>query len=393
MTKKKEIGVAVIGMGWMGGVHARSFSQHSRLSDLPLVPRLVVVADENEARLKWAKEAFGFEHAMRDWQKAIAHPDVELVSITAPTYLHAQMVCAAAAAGKHVYCEKPAGRVLSETQQAASAVAAAGVLSACGYNYRHLPVVQFCKKLQDEGRLGATQHFNAKFLSMYGSDPLSPLSWRFRQAYAGHGAISDILSHAIDMAHFFAGNIARVQATKKTFISERPLPSSSANSHYAKGNADSPMGAVENDDYVCVLVEYNNGAVGQLQASRVALGPKSEMGFSFYGSNGSATWDFERMNELQLYLPDDENSDAARDGYTRILGGGAHYGQARINPGDGNGIGYEDSKLLEAVALLCAIADENPAAAQGMQQALQVAQVNDAVLRSCDSGTWQAVRY
>lgn len=384
----RSLGVAVLGMGWMGGVHARSFSQLSRLADLPVTPRLEFCADENEQHLKHAQAVFGFARAGSDWRQALTLAEVDIICITAPTHLHAEMISAAAAAGKHIYCEKPAGRNVDETRAAAAAVAAAGVLSSCGYNYRHFPVVQYCKQLQNDGRFGAIEQLNARFLSMYGANPLSPLSWRFINATAGSGAVCDILSHAVDMAHFFAGGICRVAAASKTFIGERPLPSSAAGSHYALGTADSPKGKVENEDYVAVLVEYENGGVGQLQASRVARGPKSEMGFALYGEKGSAAWDFERMNELQLYLPD--GNDSARDGFTRLLGGAGHPGQARINPGDGNGIGYEDSKLLEAVAFLRDIAAGEQTLG-GMQQALQVARVNDAVLRSCQSGGWETV--
>ena len=384
---RRKIGIAVIGMGWMGGVHARAFSQLSRLDDINLTPQLVFCADENAGRLQWAKETLNFRHGDSDWRIALTHPDVDVVCITAPTHLHAEMVEAAAGAGKHIYCEKPVGRNLEETQRAAQAVRDAGVLSCTGYNYRHLPVVRYCHQLLTAGRLGEVEQFNAQFLSMYGANLLSPLSWRFINAKAGSGAIADILSHAIDIALFFNGGVKRVVADKKTFITERPL-ADAAQSHYTTAAADAPRGKVENEDYVGVLVDYENGAVGQLQASRAARGPKSQMGFALYGEQGSAVWDFERMNELQLYLPDAD--DAARDGFTRLLGGSAHPGHARINPGDGNGIGYEDTKLLEAAAFLQDIAAGSQQQS-GMEQALQAAQVADAVLRSCASGAWETV--
>ena len=223
---------------------------------------------------------------------------------------------------------------------------------------------------------------------MYGANPLSPLSWRFQNARAGSGVVADILSHAIDIAQSFAGPVKRVTANAKTFITERPLPTAGAQSHYATAAADAPMGPVENEDYIGVLAEYENGAVGQLQASRVARGPKSQMGFALYGEKGSASWDFERMNELQLYLP--AAGDPTRDGFTRLLGGAVHPGHSRINPGDGNGVGYEDTKLLEAAAFLRDIA-AGKQDTDGMTQALRVAEVNAAVLAPCASGQWETV--
>ena len=388
MTANRDIGVAILGMGWMGGVHARAFSSLSRLDDLPLTPKLIFCADDNAERLQWAQRVFGFTKAGDDWRQALTLPEVNLICITAPTEFHAEMVEAAARAGKHIYCEKPVGRGLADTRRAATAVAAAGVLSSTGYNYRHLPVVRYCRQLLQEGRLGAIEQINAHFLSMYGANPLSPLSWRFQNARAGSGVVADILSHAIDIAQSFAGPVKRVTANAKTFITERPLPTAGAQSHYATAAADAPMGPVENEDYIGVLAEYENGAVGQLQASRVARGPKSQMGFALYGEKGSASWDFERMNELQIYLP--AAGDPTRDGFTRLLGGAVHPGHSRINPGDGNGIGYEDTKLLEAAALLRDIA-AGKQDTDGMTQALRVAEVNAAVLRACASGQWETV--
>ena len=382
----KTAGVSVIGMGWMGCVHSRAFLQHSRFSDSPLIARLQTCADSDSARLQWAKKVFGFANATSDWREAIASPQTDIVCIAAPTHLHLEMAAAAAAAGKHIYCEKPVGRNLAETAAAEKAAREAGVFSASGYNYRHFPVVQYCKQLLRENRFGKVEQFNARFLSMYGGDPLSRLTWRFQNEFSGSGAIGDILSHAADMAHFFAGEISRVTAMRRTFIPERPLAGAGGD-HFSRGSPEDEKGKVENEDYAGVLAEFAGGAIGTLEASRVARGPKCEIGFELYAEKGSARWNFERMNELQLYLPD---GDAAREGYATLQGGAAHPGHARINPGDGIGIGYEDSKALEAAALLRDIANGKQEFS-GLAQALQVAKVSDAVLRSCESGQWEKV--
>ena len=382
----KTIGIAVIGMGWMGCAHARSFAAASRFPDAPLRARLAICADENPSRAAWARDTFGFAACSDDWREAVASTDADVVCIAAPTFLHADMVEAAAAAGKHVYCEKPVGRSAAETARAALAVRNAGVLSAAGYNYRHFPMARYCKQLLEEGKFGKVEQFNARFLSMYGGDPLSRLSWRFQNEFSGSGAVGDILSHAADMGHFLAGPIRRVSAMRKTFIAERPLAKSGGD-HFALGDKNDPKGAVENEDYVAAMAEFEGGARGVLEASRVARGPKCAMNFEVYGERGSAKWDFERMNELQLYLPD---GDPSREGYARLLGGVAHPGHAQINPGDGIGVGYEDSKTLEAFYFMQDIAAGRQKQG-GMEQALAAAKVNDAVLRSCESGGWETV--
>ena len=395
--KTQTIGIGIIGMGWMGAAHARAYAAIPlRYADLPARARLVLCSDEAPAHAAAAQAQFGFERAETDWRRVLEHPQVDAVSITAPTHCHLEMLEAAAAAGKHIYCEKPAGRNAAETARAEAAARAAGVVSTVGYNYRYFPMVRHCRRLLDEGKIGAVEQFNGRFLTMYGGNPLSRLTWRFRNETAGAGAIGDILSHAIDMAHYLVGDIRRVTADRRTFIAERPLPAPATaaadateqGTHFSLGAPDAPKGEVDNEDYAAALVEFAGGAVGVLEASRVARGPKCEMGFELYGQHGSTRWNFERMNELEVYLPDE-----ARSGYTRLLAGEAQPEHGRFNPGDGIGLGYEDSKIMEAAAFLgdIAAASEQPQAHSGLAQALAVARVGEAVLKSCESGQWEAV--
>src|SRR5436305_650413 len=106
----QSIGVGVIGMGWMGVVHSRSYRLISDRFPKGIRARLVICADEVEARAREAQERFGFERYTTDWKQVVSHPDVQVVSVTSPNHLHLEIVQAAAAAGKHIFCEKPVGR-------------------------------------------------------------------------------------------------------------------------------------------------------------------------------------------------------------------------------------------------------------------------------------------
>ena len=382
----KTIGIGIIGMGWMGSAHARAYSSIPfYYPDSPWRARLVLCSDEDAGRAAAAQEQFNFAGSETDWRRVIEHPEIDAVSITAPTHWHLEMITAAAAAGKHIYCEKPVGRNATETAHAEAATRTAGVISTVGYNYRYFPMVQHCRHLLDEQAFGAVEQFNGRFLSMYGGNPLSRLTWRFQNQTSGSGAVGDILSHAIDTAHYLVGGIRRVVANHQTFIKKRPLPTVGG-THFSLGKADDPMGTVDNEDYVAALAEFSSGAVGMLEASRVARGPKCELGFEMYAQHGSARWNFERMNELELYLPDSK-----RDGYTRVLASESHGQHRRFNPGEGIGLGYADSKIMEAAAFLHDIA-AGKQDLSGMAQALAVARVGEAVLRSRASGQWEEVQ-
>ena len=105
------LGIGLIGMGWMGQVHARSYSlAQQRFPDGGVSARLVICSDNVEQRAKTARELLGFEAATTRWQDVIEHPDVQIVNIATPNNLHVEIVEAAAAAGKHIFCEKPVGR-------------------------------------------------------------------------------------------------------------------------------------------------------------------------------------------------------------------------------------------------------------------------------------------
>lgn len=383
-----SIGIGIIGMGWMGMVHSRAYRQVAdRFPDSGIEPRLVICADEVPTRTQHAQTALGFSEATDDWRAVIAHPDVQAVNIATPNYLHLEMVRAAADAGKHIFCEKPVGRSPEETAEIEALARKAGVISFVGFNYRWAPMVQYARQLIEEGRLGTLTHYRGRFFAMYGSNPLGMLTWRYQAEYAGMGVLGDIMSHVIDMAHMLAGPIERVISHRHTFIRERPLPIPGQGTHFSLGSPGDPTGPVTNEDYASALVQFESGVQGTFESCRAIFGPKCEMSFEINGTQGALRWNFERMNELELYLPD---GTPARDGYTRLLAGPNYPLHGRFIPGDGIGIGYEDLKAIEAYHFLQSIVDGQQRA-PSFADALALANVQQAMARSWESNTWEPV--
>ncbi len=383
-----SVGIGVIGMGWMGEAHSRSYrSVPLRFPDAEIRPRLVVCSDSVAPRAEAARTTLGFERSTTDWREVVDDPDVDVVNIAAPNSMHLEIAAAAAAAGKHIFCEKPVGRSPAETAAIEAHARRAGITSFVGFNYRWAPLVQHTRALLAEGRLGEPTNYRGRFFSMYGSNPLSYLSWRFQSEPAGLGVLGDLMSHAVDMALFLNGPITEVAADQRTFIARRPIPRPGSDTHYATGSSDDPSGPVENEDYVAALVRFANGSHGVLEASRTIFGPKSEMAFEVYGTHGAAEWNFERLNELRVYLPDGERS---HDGYTTLLGGPGDPYHGNFMPGDGLGIGYEDLKVIEAYEFLRAVVAGAPAS-PGLDAALAAAEVQEAMIRSAASGAWEDV--
>jgi len=382
-----SIGIGLIGFGWMGQAHSRSYRRiPMHFPESGIMPRLVIAADTVPARVELAKHNFGFETVTAEWRDVIEHPDVDVVTIAAPNKMHRVMAEAAAAAGKATFCEKPVGDGPEATAAIEFAARRAGIITGVGFNYRWAPLVQYLKGLIEEGRLGELTHYRGRFFSMYGRDRLGMLSWRYLMEEAGYGVLTDIMSHAVDMAHFLVGPIRRVVATRETFIKERPLPVAGEGTHYDRGSPDDPRGRVTNEDYVGALVEFENGVRGTLEVDRSIFGPQSEMAFEMNGSRGAAAWSLETMNELRLYLPEETPA----DGFMRVLSGDAFPRHGGIVPGGGNPIGYEDLKVFEALEFLKSVVVGRQDTV-GFAAALAAAEVEAAMARSWDSGTWEDV--
>lgn len=391
MKEHQEIGVGLISVGWMGRVHSKAYQAVPMVyPELGIRTRLVKAADSSPERAAYARDVLGFESVTTDYHEVLADPEVQVVSICAPNFLHAQMAQAAARAGKAFWLEKPAGRGVEETEAIAAAADAAGVVSTIGFNYRHVPAVEYAKELIAEGKIGRVTNVRGVFFADYSADPRGALSWRFKREYAGNGVLGDLLGHLVDLMHYTVGQIAETTALTQIVHRERPeLPMGQA-THFAVVE-DGEMGPVENEDYAALLVQFadhavGSQAVGTLEASRVAVGPRAQYTLEVYGTEGSLTWDFQRMNELRLAT----GPGRPEFGYTTIYAGPGHGDFARFQPGAGTGMGYDDLKVIEAKKFLRAVLGQ-AAENSTIHDAVAAARVLDAAERSAESRQWEVV--
>ncbi len=390
-----RVGIAVIGFGWMGQAHSRSFHRIPTLfPDRPADPELVICADNVPARGEEAVRSFGFAQSTTDPAEAINHPDVDAVVVAAPNMLHEELCIAAAKAGKHVFCEKPVGGTPEQTARIDKAAREAGIITGVGYNYRWAPLVMYARQLIEQGTLGEITNYRGRFFSMYGSDPLGLLSWRFEHDGAGYGVSSDILSHSMDLAMMLNGPITELVGMAETFITERPLPKPGEGTHYDRGAPGDPTGPVTNEDYAGCMVRFANGSVGTFESSRAIVGPQSQMAFEIYGTKGSLSWNLETMNEMQIFLANDPDKPAEdgviHDGYTTVYAGDRYPFHGAFVPGDANSIGYEDLKVIEDLHFLEAVAtgvQHQP----GFAEAIDYVSAQAALIRSWESGSWEKV--
>jgi predicted dehydrogenase len=370
----RQIGIGLIGTGFMGGIHMRAYRQAPWIfPQAAAQPDVRVVAD---ARLEDARafaERFGIPRWTDDWRSLLADPAVELVDITTPPSLHVRMATATAEAGKHVYCEKPVGRGLDETLAIWRAVRRAGVASYVGFNYRLAPAVILAREIIASGRLGQIRQVKNSFRTSYDGGGLGAWRWRFSREAAGAGALADVGSHVFDLALHLAGPITRVCGITTISVPERPDPDPAA------GGANRP---VDNDDSFAALVQFANGATGLVDGSRVATGSRGEITVDIVGSEGALRWDFRRMNELQVCYA---STPEVEQGFTTVQTGPANWPFGQFIPSP-LGLGYADTKVIEVYRLVEALAKDERIA-PNLDDMLAVARLLDAV----QQGGWVSV--
>ena len=387
MNTKKPIGVGVVSLGWMGRLHARSYrSIPERFPELGLAPRLVAAADPVAEAQRAAVEELGFERACADYHELLADPQVEIVSICSPNFLHEEIALAAIEAGKPFWIEKPMGVNAQQSGTIARAAARAGLVSAVGFNYRHVPAIEYMRTMVRSGALGRITNVRVWFIADYNSSPKGPLTWRASREKAGAGVVPDLMSHGADLAQYIIGRIASVTAVTDTFITERPIPTKMGIGHSGFEIGDD-LGPVENEDYVGMLVRFDNGVIGTMESSRVSVGPRAEYVVEVYGTSGSARWNFERLNELEVCTTVDGGP---TQGYTRVMAGPEWGEWSRFQPAIGTSMGFDDMKSIEAAQFLRSVltGDQHaPSAAD----AWCAAEVDEAIVASAADGAWHDV--
>ncbi len=352
----KEIGVALIGYKFMGRAHSNAYRQVKPFFQPRLMPRLKVLCGRNAAAVAEAAERLGFEESATDWREVISRKDIGLVDICTPSDSHAEIAIAAAKAGKAVLCEKPLANSVKDAQAMLKAATRANVVHMVCHNYRRAPAVMLARRIIEEGRLGRILHFRGAYLQDWLVDPAFPLTWRLRKEVAGSGALGDLAAHSIDLARFLVGEITEVTAALETFVKERPLP-------------DQPKrkGKVTVDDATAAVVRFANGALGTIEATRMAPGRKNYNRFEVNGSLGSLAFDLERLNELQVFFRADR---ADVQGFRTVLATEAnHHAYVKAWWPPGHALGYEHTFVHTIYDLLEAIADHQvprPSFADGL---------------------------
>ncbi len=386
----KKLNVGLIGAGFMGKAHSLAYvAMPIFFWPAPAIPVRKTIVDVSDSIAAEAAQRFGFEKSTSDWRSVVEDPEIDIIDIATPNHLHAEIAIAAAAAGKHIISEKPLARNGDEAKTMYDAVKNAGIVHMVAFNYRRTPAVALAKKYIDEGAIGDILNFRGTYLQDWSADPDGPLSWRFQKSIAGSGSLGDIGTHVVDMARFLCGEITQVNTQLKTWVKTRPLQAGGVDKLGASTkDSTAPRGEVDVDDEVLSLLEFQNGAIGSLEATRNAHGRNNFLTFEIHGTLGSIYFNYERRDELQVAFASDQ---ADRKGFRTVYTGPAHpYGEG-LWPIPALGIGYGETKIIETYDFVKAIM-EGGEVSPNFKDGYQINLIADAMAASSQSRSWTSVQ-
>ena len=375
-----EIGVGMLGYAFMGKAHSNALKKMPYMMYPPVaIPKLVAIAGRNVEGVTEAARRYGFAKAYTDWRQMIDDPEVQVVDNSGPNNLHLEPNLAALKAGKHLISEKPLGRTAEECHTMWAAAKKARVVHQVAFNYRFVPAVRLVRDLIDSGKLGRIYHFRASYLQEWIADENFAMVWRLDKKIAGSGALGDLGSHIIDLARFLVGEPKSLMARTGTFIKERP-------------GAGGKKEKVTVDDAFEAVVEYKNGAMGTLEASRFAPGRKNHNTFEINAEFGSVRFNLENMNVLEVFMKDQDKN---IQGFTQVLVSESYHPFWKNWWPQGHIIGWEHTFVHQFAHFFDAVVNKAPVTpmAADFEDGYRNAVICDAILQSAKERKQVDIKY
>ena len=368
-----EIGFGMLGYAFMGKAHSNAMLKIPHMMyPPPAIPVLEAICGRDQEATAEAARRFGYRNTYSSWEDMLRNDNVQVLDNGGPNNVHAAPSIAAAEAGKHIICEKPLARTAEEAKTMLDAVNKAGVKGLVAYNYRFVPAIRQIRLLIDQGLLGQVYHFRAVYLQEWIMPHYNlPMIWRLQKDVAGSGALGDLGAHIIDLGRYLVGDVKSVSGMTRTFIEERPWD-------------DGTMGKVDVDDAFAALLEFENGALGTVEATRFAGGRKNGQRIEINAEKGSVVFDLERLNELQIFWND---GDPNTSGFTNVLVSEPTHPWWENWWPQGHIIGWEHTFVHEITHLLDCIVNDRDVAPIGadFEDGYRNAVICDAILKSAET--------
>ena len=269
-----KIRLAVLGTGSMAANHVRLFQADARVE-------VVAAADADAGRAKTFAEKHGIATSFGSLDQLLAWGEFDAVTNVTPDAVHHPTTMKIIAAGKHVLCEKPLAENFALADEMASAAEAAGLINMVNLSYRNVAALQKARSLIAAGEIGDIRHVEASYrqswlVGKHWGDWRTEAMWLWRlsEKHGSKGVLGDVGIHILDFATHAIGMMpVSLQARVKTF-------------HKAKGDkiGEYPLDA---NDSASMQVEFENGALGIIHASRFMTGYANVLKLEVFGDKGA----------------------------------------------------------------------------------------------------------
>jgi len=381
-----SVRVAVLGAsGWMGKAHTLAYQS------LPLLfggegyaARVTRLVDGNQEKLREIGAAVPGARIGADWEQAVSDPDVDLVDICLPDNLHYEVAKKALLAGKHVYCEKPLTNTAAEAAELVQLAASKKVITRVGHSFPRNPVHDIAKDIIDRGEIGEIKLVRAAQHVDIMADPQAPFMWRLDGELAPTGIVGDTGSHVFAFLDRLIGRVTQLVADCNVVTPTRPVVEGFNYGAAATTSASRAVKAVTNPDVGNVLCRFENGAMGIIDFSRVAMGRKFLQQYEIYGTRGSLLYDYDEINRIRFYSSEDPRG---RQGFREIDVGPDNPNYAAFLPIPNFGLGYNEAKTIEVAEVIRSIST-GKASWPTFENGLHIARIVDACLKSSQARAW-----
>lgn len=285
--------ILILGTGGMAAQHAKHFAAIEGVS-------VVAGVDVDPVRLDTFRQTHNIPNGFASLDAAVAWGEFDAVANVTPDSIHHSTSIAALRAGKHVFCEKPLATDAQKAFEMVEVAESAGLINMVNLTYRNVAQLQRAREIVVSGEIGEVKHVEASYLQSWLVQPAwgdwrtqSQWLWRLSTKHGSNGVLGDIGVHILDFASYGAGvDISHVFARLKTFDK-------------APGNKIGDYELDANDSFT-MSVDFTNGALGVIHASRWATGHMNELRLRVYGDKGAVEVQHRHdWSKLRVSLGDD----------------------------------------------------------------------------------------
>jgi len=376
----KEYKVGFLGFGFIGKVHAYGYLNLPLYYDpVPLKARVSHICTAHRETAEAGCRMVGADHAVLDYREITENPEIDIVHICTPNHLHKEALLSAMKNQKHIYCDKPLVSQWKEALEIQEALSSYKGVSQMTFQNRFFPSTMKAKQLMDEGFVGQVLEFRACYLHAGSADPKTPLKWKL-SARAGGGVIADLASHVLDLLYMLLGEYGAFLAA--THIAYDQRPSQEDPSVYV---------SVDAEDCVMLLARMASGALGFVEATKIATGTEDELRVEIHGSRGAIRYNGMDPHHLEVY--DATATDCplgGKRGWLKLDVGQRYPAPASGFPGGKIVIGWMRGHMA-CLANFLQCVDQCRPADPGLEQGIYVQRLMDTIRRSAEEGCWKSM--